>query len=191
MTDLAASGAPTCAGRDPHLWTASVDTASRVRPTYRWTEETGRAAVIERSGNRCEICGGPGHSFGHRMRRSQGGLWEPVNALRLCGDGTSGCHGLLGSYGEYAKAGGWEVSGYGVPDTTPVYMIVREFGFPLWVLLGWHVGPDVPPRSEHVIYPLDAADPAAYGLPDRPVMPWEFVEHHRATRAPSTPEENE
>jgi hypothetical protein len=29
----------------------------------------------------------------HRLKRGQGGLWEPQNIVALCGDGVRGCHG--------------------------------------------------------------------------------------------------
>ncbi len=42
----------------------------------------------------------------HRMKRSQGGTWDPSNLLLLCGDGTTGCHGWVEAHPEAAQAQG-------------------------------------------------------------------------------------
>lgn len=54
-----------------------------------------RDLVAERSGLRCEGCGGPGpFQLHHRQYRSRGGPDTASNALSLCGLGNiDGCHG--------------------------------------------------------------------------------------------------
>lgn len=59
------------------------------------TEQAGRAIVMERSQGRCELCGRQGLGVHHRLKRSAGGTWSPANLLRLCGSGTTGCHGRV------------------------------------------------------------------------------------------------
>ena len=61
------------------------------KPPFMWDETSTRCAVPNRSGGRCEVCGGHGSEMHHRLRRSQGGLWRPANILHLCG-GLAGCH---------------------------------------------------------------------------------------------------
>lgn len=71
-----------------------------------WTEATGRAALVERSLGRCEGCGGTGFlQLAHRTRRSQGGLFEPANCLRLC----DRCHRLAHAHPLLAQGLGWEL----------------------------------------------------------------------------------
>lgn len=59
------------------------------------TEAQGRAIVMERSQGRCELCGRQGDGVHHRLKRSAGGTWSPANLLRLCGSGTTRCHGHI------------------------------------------------------------------------------------------------
>lgn len=141
-----------------------------------WTETDGRAAVRARSEGACELgCGRRAQSFGHRKRRAKQGTWSPTNGVDLCGDGTRGCHGLLTSYPAFARAGGWEVDSWADPETVPVYLASREG--PMWVLLQFD--PDDPAGVSHLRVQVD---PDVYGLPEVPVLPWQFVEADRAAR---------
>ena len=62
-------------------------------------EALAREIVDARAYGRCEGCRCcPGRTFQHRRKRSQGGLWLPSNGVRLCGSGTTGCHGDVDTY---------------------------------------------------------------------------------------------
>ena len=90
------------------------------------------AAVLERSGYRCEACGklvgdqrGTDYSIHHRRARGMGGTrWFgcnlPSNLLVLCGSGTTGCHGYVEAHRFHAANAGWLVSRYKDPADTPV-----------------------------------------------------------------------
>jgi hypothetical protein len=136
-----------------------------------WSEDAGRQAVAERSGGQCELgCGWPMESWGHRQRRSQGGLWAPWNGLGLCGDGTRGCHGRLEGDPVLAAGGGWEVPSHADPATVPVWLATTEGAG--WWLLGEMDGAGAGARavlSRHVRLWVDPDD---YGLPDRPRLPY-------------------
>ena len=127
----------------------------------------------------CELgCGNRAESFGHRVRKGQGGSWSPVNAVHLCGDGTRGEHGLLTSYPTLARAGGWEVDADADPETVPVWLVTPE-GASWWLLT----------HDEHG-HIRTWVDPDDYGLPERPVMPREFVTHARAARVARAAEDD-
>lgn len=49
-----------------------------------------KAAVFERDGGRCVLCGAPGDPVAHFIPRSQGGLGVEENILTLC----ASCHRL-------------------------------------------------------------------------------------------------
>lgn len=64
-----------------------------------------RAIVYARAGQRCELCGeyAYGGSVHHRRPRGMGGdkrpeTSSPANALLLCGQGNTGCHGWVESH---------------------------------------------------------------------------------------------
>ena len=90
------------------------------------------AAVLERSGYRCEVCGKPlgeergmDYSIHHRRARGLGGTrWFgtnlPSNLLVVDGSGTTGCHGWIESHRAEAMASGWLVSRYKDPSLVPV-----------------------------------------------------------------------
>lgn len=79
------------------------------------TEQQARAIVWERSaGGRCEVCGREGHSLQHRVKRGQGGAWDPANLIRVCGDGTLYCHGWIEAHPRLSM-----VLGLWLPSTTP------------------------------------------------------------------------
>jgi hypothetical protein len=83
-----------------------------------------RDLVRKRSGGTCERCSVRlAESMHHRRFRSQGGPWAPSNILHLCGDGTTGCHGVLtntkGQRDEF-EAAGWIVPSHADWRETPV-----------------------------------------------------------------------
>jgi hypothetical protein len=52
------------------------------------TAKLGRA-----SDGLCVRCGRRANSWQHRVAAGRGGPTDPFNCVRLCGDGTRGCHG--------------------------------------------------------------------------------------------------
>lgn len=96
--------------------------------------------VIERDGC-CVRCGsaaqgqrGVDWSIQHRKKRSAGIDNSLSNLILLCGSGTTGCHGWVEAHPiEAEHAGGWSVSRYSNPSTTPV-LVRSEFG-ERWVYL--------------------------------------------------------
>lgn len=79
-----------------------------------------RSLVLARSGGRCERCGGIGRSYHHRKKRGQGGEWDPTNIVRLCGTGTTGCHGWVEEHPNEAQTQGFHVRPWERPDEVPV-----------------------------------------------------------------------
>ena len=121
-------------------------------------EARGRTIVAERACGRCELCGATSPlTFAHRRSRGQGGLWAPSNGLRLCGSGTTGCHGWTEHEPVLADAGGWRIVGHDTdPALVPVWLnTVNGFG---WWLLADEGG-------------YTRAWPEDYGLPEVPVLP--------------------
>lgn len=87
------------------------------------TEAHARTVVWQRSGGgRCEVCGRPGHSIQHRVKRSQGGTWDPGNLIRVCGDGTRYCHGWIEAHPTHAMTLGLWVPGTIDPLTVPMWL---------------------------------------------------------------------
>lgn len=87
-----------------------------------WSEANGRAVVYARSGGLCEVCRRPAASVHHRVKRGQGGTWNPANLLHLCGDGTMWCHGWIEGHPQHALALGlWLLNGTD-PLTRPAYL---------------------------------------------------------------------
>lgn len=97
-----------------------------------------RQTVWSRARGRCERCGNAPDwhsSVHHRQPRGMGGsrqshLNKPSNLLFLCGSGTTGCHGWVESNRLQAVNDGFIVPRYGVPATTPVRYLGRD-----WVIL--------------------------------------------------------
>lgn len=84
-------------------------------------EKACRRVVAARSGGLCEICGHcRAATMHHRRKRSQGGPWAPSNVLHLCGDGTTGCHGLITNTRTVFYARGWLVHSWDDWALTPV-----------------------------------------------------------------------
>lgn len=57
----------------------------------------------------------------HRKKRSQGGLWTPVNIVAVCGHGTAGCHGWIEHNPNAAAEEGFHVRPWQIPEDTPIY----------------------------------------------------------------------
>jgi len=57
-----------------------------------------RQKVLDRAGNLCEVCGGPGDFRGlaihHRVMRARGGKDQLDNLILLCGRHHSEAHGI-------------------------------------------------------------------------------------------------
>lgn len=114
-------------------------------------ETTCRAIVLRRSGfgdaamSRCERCGSSEQgSMQHIVKRSQGGGWTPSNIVRLCGDGTRGCHGWAEANPRDAQR-----DGFARESTGPVVPVLHAVLGPVWLddEGGYHLhfpGRDVP-----------------------------------------------
>lgn len=103
-----------------------------------------RAAVLVRSGSRCELCGKePSQaSLHHRRPRMMGGSrtgWinSPENLLLLCGSGTTGCHALVESNRSLSYSSGWLLRSGLLPWETPFacgerwYLLLGESKLPI------------------------------------------------------------
>lgn len=103
------------------------------------TEHRGRLVVSERSQGRCELCGAEGMGVHHRLKRGQGGTWSPANLVRLCGSGTTGCHGAIERHPALAQSLGlWLLRGADdEPELEP--MLCRPT---MWWLAWWQPEPD-------------------------------------------------
>lgn len=139
-TALTSSGAPL-------KRTTLKPTAQPRRPAAR--RDTGLtpeqdAAVLDRDGNVCAVCGGPPGSIHHRANRQMGGrhgaaaarINNPGNALTLCGSGTTGCHGWItdltgGVTREHLERLGWVVSAHH-PNPADVPVWTRQYGWRLF-----------------------------------------------------------
>lgn len=111
---------------------------SQLRPTRRVVAKPSRqrdngpspavvAAVLERDGHACALCGGAAHgqrgvdfSVHHRKLRSQGGDSSFPNLITLCGSGTTGHHGWAHAHPKAAKDDGWIVPGAVDPALRPI-----------------------------------------------------------------------
>lgn len=109
-----------------------------------WSEQAGRAIVYARSQRLCEVCSRPAASVHHRVKKGQGGQWDPANLLSLCGDGTRFCHGWIeGHPREALLLGLWVRAGIG-PGTVPVWCSPAALPRGWWTLhsdgtLTWHL----------------------------------------------------
>jgi hypothetical protein len=52
----------------------------------------------------CVRCGRRAESWQHRVAKGRGGPTDEMNCVRLCGDGTRGCHGWAEHHPEQAQA---------------------------------------------------------------------------------------
>jgi len=97
------------------------------------------ALLRERSVGRCEMCGRPATNTHHRRPRGMGGSKDPAtdrpaNLARLCGSGTTGCHGWIENNRTAAEDCGWLVPQGHDPATVPI-LIMGLGGMLDWVLL--------------------------------------------------------
>ena len=87
----------------------------------RAAQEAARRIVRTRDGHRCQMCGRPildyPSSIHHRINRGSGGSAKLERAsllIRMCGTGTTGCHGWVTN--EPRRAGLW---GWLLPKNNP------------------------------------------------------------------------
>jgi hypothetical protein len=118
----------------------------------RWSEDQGRRALAERSEGRCEGCGRSGDlEFAHRVRKGQGGGWEPWNGLYLC----HRCHHGTGHGGAYIAQGlGWEIQPTEDPALHPAWILTPHRYGP-----GWHLLCEIDDTQgirRHVVRPVEA-----------------------------------
>jgi len=87
----------------------------------------GKALVRSRDGHQCQRCGASianiPSSIHHRKLRSQGGLDDADNMIRMCGTGTTGCHGWAHHNRTPANEDGWIVYRIDNPAERPVLTI--------------------------------------------------------------------
>lgn len=102
-----------------------------------------------RSEGLCEVCGRyPAANTHHRKPRGMGGskdpaINQPSNLLRLCGSGTTGCHGVIESSRATAYRFGLLVHRWDHPAEVPVKL-----------LTGWYLLDD-----EGGVRPSDSPEP--------------------------------
>lgn len=101
-----------------------------VLPATDATERWGRAVVTGRSLGFCQLGDGrQGTEWAHRLSRSRGGTWAPVNGLWLCG----WHHRLTHARPTLSRACGWMVETGTHPSEAPA-LIVTQAGAGWWWL---------------------------------------------------------
>lgn len=102
-------------------------------------ERNCRPIVTARADGFCERCGvhasARGLTLHHRVKRGQGGPWDPRNCVMLCGHGTTGCHGWVENNPNAAEAEGFHVRPWNDPNTVPIKRWDRYLGQPELVYL--------------------------------------------------------
>lgn len=102
--------------------------------------DAARRLVRARDGHRCQLCGQSivdyPSSIHHRINRGSGGSAKLERAsllIRLCGTGTTGCHGWITEEAIYGAALGYVLPKLN-PDIDPTQepILTHEWG---WVLL--------------------------------------------------------
>lgn len=104
----------------------------------------GHKAVMRRCEGWCEVrrpgvcLGGWGHNDHHRLDLSLDNKgWPPSRLLRVCGSGSTGCHGWITDNPKAAHdEGGWALESREKPEETPVLIASPLWpGERRWVLL--------------------------------------------------------
>jgi len=85
-------------------------------------ERTVKAAVRERDGGFCRVCGRPAESVHEIRPKSLGGPVSLENSIALCGDGTHGCHGLAQRHQIAIRATDQAVDGRALDANQAVYV---------------------------------------------------------------------
>lgn len=123
---------------------AKTRSAPKKRPEGYVPEGRGKKVVLTRSENWCEVrrpgvcLGGWGHNTHHRLDRSlinRG--WPPSALVRVCGSGSTGCHGWITDNPKAAHdEGRWALESHEKPEETPVLIASPLWpGERRWVLL--------------------------------------------------------
>ncbi len=90
------------------------------------SEAKTRQITEDRAGGRCERCGRPGlTSVHHRVNRSAGGRWSASNCVRLCGSGSTLCHGWVTDHPEAAGIEGFHLKPWERPELSPIASAVH------------------------------------------------------------------
>lgn len=96
----------------------------KVKPRAKKVKAPGKARTLRlvgiRSGGMCERCGGRGHSTHHLRNVSQGGEWSPQNCVRLCGSGSTLCHGWVTTHSKEAWVEGFHLEAGEEPGSRPI-----------------------------------------------------------------------
>lgn len=59
----------------------------------------------------CVLCGRRATNWHERLPRGRGGLRDGFNAVRLCGSGSTGCHGAVTTHPDWAEGLGLYIRG--------------------------------------------------------------------------------
>ncbi|GAA4221414.1 hypothetical protein FHR32_005075 [Streptosporangium album] len=139
---------------------AGAATPTRKAPAKKAPRNTGptpavRQAVRDRDLDTCIVCGvvvsGRPASIHHRRNRGMGGSSDPrindvTNLLVVCGDGTSGCHGMLTDrpWELDAEKHGWIIGRNSIADPALVPVLVAWLGWAYPLADGtWQVIEDI------------------------------------------------
>lgn len=122
--------------------TAATFRKSSAKKSHRNTGPTPavRQAVRDRDMDTCVVCGvvvtGRPASIHHRRNRGMGGSSDPrindvTNLVVVCGDGTSGCHGMLTDrpWELDAEKHGWIIGRNSIADPALVPVLVAWLGW--------------------------------------------------------------
>jgi hypothetical protein len=111
-------------------------------------QEAARRIVRIRDGHQCQMCGRSivdyPSSIHHRINKGSGGsakLERPSLLIRMCGTGTTGCHGYVTEHPKDAAATGWIL-----PKNNPDIEPTTE---PVLTYLGWFTFDDEGGKHAH------------------------------------------
>lgn len=155
MAELVPVLAPLFAQSRPKKRAASRSGSKKASTSVRIPQSI-RDDVLDRDERLCQRCGlaleGQRYSLHHRRRRQVGGH-TMANLVSLCGSGSTGCHGEIGSYRNDAVRDGWIVPDGAVPERWPVKRFGRSCEQPgeLWRPARWQ------PRQIELGVTLEAA----------------------------------